>query len=381
MTRPISTMIVRTLVIGVLSVACAQLIVACDGSNKDPAVPTVQIEPANTNATIPTPTSVRPTAEVQSTTPPDSTKDLVDSVGRSVTVPTNVRRVVSLNSDLTEIILALEGQDLLVSGGYRVSQGPNEAWVAGIAPELTELESPHSPAGINAEHVVLLDPDIIVSTIFGEVGYQEVLDTLEPLGVPIVITSFERLDQYWDDLRLIASALGREERGEELIAFMLSRLEAVKLATDSIPEDQRAKVYHGLWDVYAATSGDIFEHDQIEAAGGINVSEALTGFGTQVSAEQLIKWDPEIIVLLWEASAEDVLSDPKLSDIRAIKSRQVFTHPEQGWGFLTPRAIFAIEWLAKKLYPERFGEIDLDAEADEFYEEIYGVPYEGSVLD
>jgi iron complex transport system substrate-binding protein len=77
----------------------------------------------------------------------------------------------------------------------------------------------------------------------------------------------------------------------------------------------------------------------------------------------------------------DVLSDRKLSGIQAVERKRVYKHPEQGWGFATPRSIFAILWLAKKLYPARFANLDLEAKADQFYTTVYGFPYSGPSLD
>lgn len=305
-------------------------------------------------------------------------RTIVDSVEREVDIPTSVNRVVCLNSDLAEVVVALGAKDKLVSAGYRVSTG--EAWLGTAFPSLQELPSPHTPGGINVEEVLSLEPDLIVTTIFGEVGYEEVLDVLGSLDIPILVLSLEGLDNYGAELRSIAAALGVESKGEELIAFLEETLDSVSSRTQDIPEGDRVRVYHGLWDVYVATSGGIFEDDQIKVAGGTNVSASLTDFGTEVSAEQLIVWNPEVIVTLAEAPAPQVLSDPKLSDIQAVKTGRVYSHPEVGWGFATPRAIFATLWLATKLYPETFSDVDLDAEVDEFYETVYGVSYDGVTL-
>lgn len=371
-----------TIWIGVMALSLFILSLGCDQQSSNSArtstksTSSVQAVQAVTPTVQPTPTST--TVEEG----PLTRRKVMDSVGREISVPTTVNRVISLNSDLTEIIFALGATDKLVAAGYRISQGPGEAWIAGIAPHLVELPSPHTPAGVNAEEVLSLGPDLIVSTEFGEVGYEEVIDSLERLDIPIVIISFEGMDTYWEDLTLLGQLLGVEDRTKEIIALMRDRLEKIQARTKSLPADrQPVRVYHGLWNVYVATNGGIFEDDQIKAAGGINVSAALTDFGTQVTAEQLISWNPEVIISLYEAPAVDITSDPNLQDIDAVKNGRVFSHPEQGWGFATPRAFFAVEWMAKKLYPDIFVDFDLEAEADRFYRAIYGIDYDGPPLD
>jgi iron complex transport system substrate-binding protein len=309
-----------------------------------------------------------------------ATVTIVDSLNRRVQVPAEVRRVVSLNSDLTEVIVALGGTDRLVSGGYRVSQ-PGQAWISEKVPQLATLPSPSSAAGVNLEALAALRPDLIVSTLFGEVASTEVLDGVGKLGVPILIIGFERLGTYLHDLDLLARALGLQDRGGRLHGFLQAQIDQVSERTRNLAAADRARVYHGLTDVYHSLGKGIFEHDQIAAAGGVNVAAQLKGFGAQVSPEQLQRWDPDAIVLLWEGKTQEVLSDRKLSGLQAVKARRVYRHPEQGWGFATPRSIFAIPWLAKKLYPERFADLDLDATARTFYTTVYGFPYSGPSLN
>jgi iron complex transport system substrate-binding protein len=308
-----------------------------------------------------------------------ATITVVDTLDRRVELPAEVRRVVSLNSDLTEVIVALGGTDKLVSGGYRVSQ-PGEAWISEKLPQLVKLPSPSSPAGVNLEQLAALRPDVIVSTLFGEIASDEVLDSVGKLGIPIVIIGFERLGTYLDDLDLLATVLGLEERGRRLREFLRTQLDEVTRLTEGISAAERVSVYHGLTDVYHSLGKGIFEHDQIAAAGGVNVAGELQGFGVQVSPEQLQRWNPDVIVLLWEGRTKDVLSDRKLSGLRAVRAGRVYRHPEQGWGFATPRSVFAIPWLADKLYPERFADFDLEAKADVFYSTVYGFPYSGPSL-
>jgi iron complex transport system substrate-binding protein len=309
-----------------------------------------------------------------------ATITVVDTLDRQVRIPADVRRVVSLNSDLTEVVVALGGTDKLVSAGYRVSQ-PGQAWISEKLPQLANLPSPSSPAGVNLEQLAVLRPDLIISTLFGEIASNEVLDTVGKLGIPILIIGFERLDTYLDDLDLLARVLGLEDRGGRLREFLQSQLEEVTRRTDGVSTSKRMSVYHGLTDVYHSLGKGIFEHDQIAAAGGVNVAAELQGFGVQVSPEQLQRWNPDVIVLLWEGRTKDVLSDRKVSGLQAVKARRVYRHPEQGWGFATPRSIFAIPWLAGKLYPDRFADVDLEAEADTFYTTVYGFPYSGPSLD
>jgi len=116
------------------------------------------------------------------------------------------------------------------------------------------------------------------------------------------------------------------------------------------------------------------------SAGGVNVAADLTGWMPEVSAEQLLQWNPHVVILLSGVSVDEVLNDPKLASLSAVKARRVYALPESGWDFSSPRALFCIEWLASKLYPERFADVDIEAEADEFYQNVFGVDYTDPAL-
>jgi iron complex transport system substrate-binding protein len=198
--------------------------------------------------------------------------------------------------------------------------------------------------------------------------------------MPIVIAHFETLENYMDDIRIVAQCVNAEKRAEELIAYLQSKLDFVASKVSDIPEDEKVRVFYGGHDVYHAYGGETFEHFQIVNAGGVNVAADLTGWMPEVSAEQLLRWDPQVIILLSGVSVDDVLNDPKLASLSAVKDKRVYALPESGWDFSSPRALFCIEWLASKLYPERFADVDIEAEADEFYQGVFGVDYTGPAL-
>jgi iron complex transport system substrate-binding protein len=86
-------------------------------------------------------------------------------------------------------------------------------------------------------------------------------------------------------------------------------------------------------------------------------------------------------VLLNGAPVDEIMKDPRIASLSAIKNKRVYALPEASWDFSSPRALFCIEWLAEKLYPERFADLDMDAEADSFYQAVFGVDYSGPELD
>ncbi|HEY2133084.1 MAG TPA: hypothetical protein VGH36_08940 [Acetobacteraceae bacterium] len=66
--------------------------------------------------------------------------------------------------------------------------------------------------------------------------------------------------------------------------------------------------------------------------------------------------------------------------IAAVRDDRIYITPEyvKPWGYPLPEALALGElWMAKKLYPERFADIDMHKTANSFYENCYGMPYTG----
>ncbi len=305
---------------------------------------------------------------------------IVDSLGNEVTIPKTVTRVASMRSGITEIICAL-GQkhkivatEEMVSGGFSYGE-----FISGVHPELKGLPAPFAGGDISVEEMLRIGPDLVLHGGLGRIKQAEALKKQAPT-LPVVIAHFETLEQYMDDIRIVAQCVNAEDRAQALIDYLENKIEYVRSKVKGIPQDQKVRVQYCGHEVYGIYTPDTFEHAQIEVAGGINVAQDLVGWHPEVSAEQIIIWDPQVIILLNGVDVNAVLNDSKLAGVSAIKNKRVYSLPEASWDFSSPRALFCMEWLAAKLYPERFADVDLEASADEFYQAVFGVDYTGPSL-
>lgn len=331
-----------------------------------------------------TPTQTVPTAvptaipTVVPTVP--TTIKVVDSTKAEVTIPREVKSVASMRSGITEVICALGQKDKIVAVEETVKAGTGYgAFITSVYPDLMTKASPLNGKDVNAEEMLKINPDVVLHGGLGRLTQAQAFQKQAP-DIPVVIAHFETLADYMNDIRIVAQCVGATDRGEELITYLQSKLDSVAAAVKDIPAEKQVRVFYGGHDAYHAYGGDTFEHSEIVAAGGKNVAEALTGFLPEVSAEQMLNWDPQVIILLNGVSVDSVLQDTKLANVSAVKNKRVYALPEAGWDFGTPRALFCIEWLAAKLYPERFPNLDIQAEATSFYETVWGVPYQGPAL-
>ena len=153
--------------------------------------------------------------------------------------------------------------------------------------------------------------------------------------------------------------------------------------TSQIPEDEKPKVYiatriqgggGGVSNVITRTTGEYYP---IDIAGGINVAKGISG--STVLKEQIIKWNPDIILVCPRAGVagdpvETVLSDPDLQSINAVKNRAVYPTPYAYCrGTPADKNLAAAFYLGKLFHPEKFKDMDVEEEGNEIYERFLGV--------
>jgi iron complex transport system substrate-binding protein len=311
---------------------------------------------------------------------PGETITVIDSLGNKVLIPRDVKSVASMRSGITEIICALGQCAKIVAVDEMVKDGSAYgAFITSIHPELMELPAPYAGQDLSVEEILKIGPDLVLHGGYGRIKQAEALMKQAP-GLPVVIAHFETIEHYMDDIRIVAQCVDAEERAEELIAYLQGQLDDIAARVSNIPEEEKVRVFYGGHEIDHVYTPDTFEHSQIVLAGGVNVAQELSGWLPDVSPEQLLLWDPEVIVVLNGTDVQAILNDPRVAGVSAIKNKRVYALPEAGWDYSSPRALFAIEWLATKLYPERFADVDIEAAADEFYQAVFGVDYTGPAL-
>ena len=126
----------------------------------------------------------------------------------------------------------------------------------------------------------------------------------------------------------------------------------------------------------------------IDYCGGKNVAETTItpGYGmTPVSLEQVLSWNPEVIIASDSKFASSVLTDPLWKDVPAVQSGRVYGVPVSpfSWFDRPPgtNQFPGLYWMLHTLYPEKFTTEQLKEKITEFYSSFYGVEVSASELD
>ena len=131
------------------------------------------------------------------------------------------------------------------------------------------------------------------------------------------------------------------------------------------------------------------QHSQvIDICGGINVADCQLTPGngmTQVSMEQVMNWNPEVIITSSPQFYATVYSDPLWASVDAVKNKRVYLAPQNPFCWIDrpqgPHLIIGTAWTAKMLYPDLFKDMDLSKLTREFYSEFFHYDLTDKELD
>ena len=303
---------------------------------------------------------------------------LIDQADRTVTVPRPIERVVTTFPSVTRAILVVDGLDRLVGVSSILTKYSDKMVCLQAYPELQELPTVGMHTGPNAELILALKPDVV----FSWATSADVLQ--ENTGIPVItITTPSYFGEgSWESYRLAGKVLGKEEEVEELISYANEKIDEITEVTSQIPEDEKPKVYfvsccRGIceitktWGRYAP--GDL--------AGGINVAkeQVISSGSSIVSKEQIIAWNPDIILLhggskteAWDLTIEDILADLDLQTVSAIKNKDVYYTKGYMIGWDPATGLTETFYMAKLFHPEKFKDLDVEKECNGILERFYG---------
>ena len=326
----------------------------------------------------------------------EKTLTLVDHADRTVTVPRPIERIVAVSPNTVKTIIALGACDKLVgaSGSAKLCAcyGTAIAKAKG-APRLCAEkvcrerffkipEVGRTMSIDDLELVIPLKPDLIFDSSSSADATQE------KTGIPTVVisSSGHDLDTLYKEFETMGAVLEKEQEAEELTSFVKEKVAKLEEVTSEIPESDKPRVYfatrtHGHIAALTRTTGRYYP---IDTAGGINVAKDISGSTTTVSKEQIIKWNPDIILVVRSmleidpAYASDpielVLADPDLQTVNAVKNCTVY-YTSYAYCYGTPqdRNLAAAFYLSKLFHPEKFKDLDVEVEGNEIYERFLGV--------
>lgn len=306
---------------------------------------------------------------------------ITDSAGVAKSFSKAPERVVILGSYPATMFKAL-GLDLLVVGidDYTAQTTQWPPYIAGL-PKVGSSQTP------DVEKIASLRPDLVISVYLKS----EIAAKLEAAGIPVLTIYGYKTELIPQEFRTLGKLFHEEELAEKNAAYIEQQWSRVKSAVSGLSDSDKPKVYwensSGAYKSFARNTG---ADPLIVMAGGINITGNEPVANPEVSAEWLVKQNPDVIVkygapdvLGWNGGnakklkeiKDEIKHRPGFKEIEAVKNNRVYIISSNITS--DPRGPVGLYQVAKWLHPDLFSDIDPVAVYKDLLETFYGEEFRG----
>jgi iron complex transport system substrate-binding protein len=308
---------------------------------------------------------------------------VTDGAGRAVPVPARVARVFPAGPPAAIFLYTL-APELLI--GWPRANRPQERELLlpdiGGRPEVGRITGRGNTA--NLEVVLALKPDLILDVGSVNPTYVSLAERVQQqTGIPYAL-----LDGRFDGIplgyRTLGALIDRREQGEAFARSAEATIKTVTARVGTVAPERRPRVYYARGPRGLETGlGGSINVETIELMARNVAGDTRGGLAT-VSIEQVLLWNPDVIVTIDQDFAANVSSDPAWAPVAAVRARRVHLSPKLPFGWVdfppTVNRLIGLWWLGKILYPDLFPE-DLRALTRDFYARFYHVTPDEAQLD
>lgn len=305
----------------------------------------------------------------------DTTRVFTDSVGREVEVPAQIDKV-ALSGPMAQIVLFALCPDKLV--------GVSNAWSTEAEQYLDEKYFTMPEIGqlyggkgeLNPETLLQSGAQIVIDVGEPKGSIAEDLDALqEQTGIPFVhITA--TTETTGDAYRMLGDLLNMKDEAETLAAYCENIYDRTVSIAGSV---EKANVLYVTGDmgqnVIAAGSYHAEILDLLTNNLAVVDEPSSKGTGNEVSMEQILTWDPDVVIFAPESIYDTVADDAAWQSVTAIKNGAYYEVPfvPYNWMGFPPsvQRYLGMMWLSKVLYPDATAEYDLFSDVQEYYKLFY----------
>jgi len=330
MQKKINILFIIFIVLGIISSAC-----------------TSAQETVPTKAPVVEPTDIPPTAQPSEEPKPEPIV-VIDDLGVEVVLEEPAQMIISISPSLTEILFSVDAGERLI-GRDSNSMYPEAALQA------TDLGGMWE--GIPVEDILAMEPDLILA---GEIFSAEAIAELRDLDLTVYWQKNpDSFDALFDNIMDVSILTGTEEQAVLVVESLKERVDALQGKMESV--ENIPLVFYELdasepanpWTTGAGTFISLI----ISQAKGQNLGDSLAGEWVQISSEELIAQDPEVILLadaLYGITPESIAERAGWSEIGAVINGEVYAFDPFILSVPGPRLVDGFEQVARILHPEVF---------------------------
>jgi len=313
---------------------------------------------------------------------PARSADFTDAAGRRVVLPAQISRILPAEPN-AEVLVFVLAPDKLVG----LSRLPGRGALLPRASRLPVLGwRPRSVPASMADTARQLHPDLIIDAGAVTPDRAAFADQVMQLtGIPYILVddSFPRMPTV---LRSTGAMVGDNDRAIDLALFAEHAIAGLRGRLLIRPANARPHVYYGRGpDGLTAALPGSPAGEAIDEAGAINVAAPLgRGAEVAISREQLLGWDPEIIIAAERSFYAALQRNPVWRRLSAVRNKRVYLEPDNPFGWIEGPSgvnrLIGLYWLSMLFYPDATQE-DLRATTCDFYDKFYELKLTNAQLE
>lgn len=293
---------------------------------------------------------------------------ITDMAGRTVSVPDKITRVATIGPVpvLNSYVFAMGEAGSIANNLPPNLGGPRWHFQYVVAPSIAKLPIIQSGEGPSIEGVAQVAPDVVLTMDL------PTIDLVQRTHIPAIFLAWRQPDDVKVVMRLLGALYDKPKAAEAYCRYFDSTLAKVASRVDALPEDKRPRVLYGS--IKRLTQPHRIAEWWIAKAGGRSVTDdGRTGEAFHFSLEQVLHWNPDVIIVSDKNEIADAYADPRLASVSAIKNRRVYAVPMgvHAWGNRTVEQPLTVLWAAKVFHPELFGDLAIADEVRSFYANFF----------
>lgn len=302
---------------------------------------------------------------------------VTDQLDREVTIDEKPQSIVSGYYISTSLLVALGLEDELTGIEAKADTRPIYSLAA---PQLLKLPSVGTAKEFDLEGCAALKPDLVVIPA----KLKDNIPAMEELGLTVLAVRPEDDELLAEALQLLGEVTNTLETADMLEAYYVEKRTELEEALTGV---EKPSVYlAGTGSVLTAAGSGMYQNSLLTDAGAVNAAAELTDASwTDISYEQLLAWNPEVILIAAEAdyTVQDVLNDENLASVDAVANGAVYQFPNafEPWDSPVPGCVLGTLWTASVLHPQQYAPETFRSEVTSFYETFYGFTPDLSVLE
>lgn len=297
-----------------------------------------------------------------------ATRVVRDMSGTPVVVPTRIERVVTLGATpvLNSLVFSVGGGRRIINGLPEFALQPRWNYQYLFAPQLRGQPSlANTDRTPNLEALLAASPDLILTMD------RSSAQALRRVGLPAFQLSWAKPTEVKSAIALLGDLFDNPAAARRYAErFDATTGEVNRILQQARPAQPRVLYFNPRTLSRPHPIADWW----IQAAGASSLTAGMPGNGT-FSLEQLLAWDPDILIVSHTNEAEQLVRDPRFARLKAVRQRRVLVTPcgAHMWGNRTAEQPLAVLWAAKQFHPKAFAGIDLTEHTRAFYRDLFGV--------